>query len=98
MILPIRLLTEARAELSDAVDWYDRQRPKLGSAFFAEVQAVFNRIAANPELYATVHGQVRKAPVRRFPHVVLYREEPGEVVIISVFHTSRDPSIWQQRA
>jgi plasmid stabilization system protein ParE len=97
MILPIRLLPEARAELTDAVDWYERQRPKLGSSFFAEVQAAFNRIAANPQLYAPVYGPVRKASVRRFPYVVLYREEPGEVVIISVFHTSRDPSIWQQR-
>jgi plasmid stabilization system protein ParE len=98
MILPIRLLPEARVELNDAVDWYQRQRAGLGSKFFAQVQAVFNRIAANPQLHAQVHGPVRKAAVRRFPYVVLYREEAGEVVVISVFHTSRDPSIWQARA
>jgi toxin ParE1/3/4 len=97
VILPIRLLPEARAELTDAVAWYDRRQPKLGSSLFAEVQAVFNRIAADPQLFAPVYGPVRKAAVRRFPYVVVYREEPGEVVIISVFHTSRDPSIWQAR-
>jgi plasmid stabilization system protein ParE len=98
MILPIRLLPEARVDLADAVDWYERQRPGLGSRFFTQVQAVFNRIASNPQLYAPVYGPVRKASVRRFPYVVLYREEPGEVVVISVFHTARDPSIWQARA
>ncbi len=46
---------------------------------------------------AAVYGDVRKAVVRRFPYVVLYREDAAEVVVIAVFHTSRDPSIWQAR-
>jgi toxin ParE1/3/4 len=98
MIVPIRLLPEARVELGDAIDWYERQRAGLGSKSFAQVQTVFNRIAANPQLDAPVYGPVRKAAVRGFPYIVVYREEPGEVVVISVFHTSRDPSIWQARA
>ncbi|MHB1560473.1 MAG: type II toxin-antitoxin system RelE/ParE family toxin [Isosphaeraceae bacterium] len=97
MILPIRLLPEARAELADAVDWYEDRQRGVGTRFFTEIQAVFNRIAANPQLHATVHGPVRKAVVRRFPYVVLDREEAEEVIIISVFHTSRNPSIWQAR-
>jgi toxin ParE1/3/4 len=98
MILPIRLLPEARIDLNEAVDWYERRRRGLGSRFFAQVQAAFNRIAANPQMHAPVYGPVRKARVPRYPYIVVYREEPGEVVVISVFHTSRDPSIWQSRA
>jgi hypothetical protein len=64
----------------------------------ARVREVLNRIAGNPKLHATVYADVRKAGVKRFPYVVLYREEPAEVVVISVFHTSRDPGIWQSRA
>jgi hypothetical protein len=56
-----------------------------------------DRISANPGLHAAIYQDVRKAAVKRFPHVVLYREEPGEVVVIAVFHTARDPSIWQSR-
>jgi toxin ParE1/3/4 len=59
---------------------------------------VLRRIAAQPRLHAAVYQDVRKAVVSRFPYIVLYREEPGEVVVISVFHTSRDPSEWQLRA
>jgi toxin ParE1/3/4 len=98
MILPIRLLPKARVELNEAVDWYKQRRASLGSRFFAQVQAAFNRIAANPQLHAPVYGPVPKARVRQFPYIVLYREEPGEVIVISVFHTSRDPSIWQSRS
>ena len=86
MMLPIRLLPEARVDLNEAVDWYERRRPGLGFRFFAQVQAAFNRIAANPQLHAPVYGPVRKARVRQFPYIVLDREEPGEVVVISVFH------------
>ena len=71
MTLPIRLLPEARVELNEAVDWYEQRRAGLGSRFFAQVQAAFNRIAADPQMHVTVYGPVRKARVRHFPYIVL---------------------------
>jgi plasmid stabilization system protein ParE len=61
------------------------------------VRDVLRRIAANPKLHAAVHQDVRKATVAQFPFVVLYREDQGEVVVVAVFHTSRDPADWQSR-
>ncbi len=97
MSLPIRFLPEARDEFDAATDWYEQQRPGLGVTFMARVDEVLRRISANPQLHATVYQDVRKAVVQQFPHVVLYREDAGEVVIVAVFHTSRDPSSWQSR-
>jgi plasmid stabilization system protein ParE len=97
MSYPIRLLPEAKAEFDAAADWYEQQQAGLGVDFVARIREVFNRIAANPQLHAAVYGDVRKAVVTQFPYVVLYREEAGEVVVIAVFHTARDPSIWQSR-
>jgi plasmid stabilization system protein ParE len=98
MSLPVRLLPEARAEFDDAADRYEQQRPGLGVDFVARVRAVLDQIAANPKLHATVYGDVRKAVVSQFPYIVLYREDPSEVVVIAEFHTARDPSAWQSRA
>jgi plasmid stabilization system protein ParE len=98
MSLPLRLLPEARDEFDAAVDWYEQQRPGLGPAFLDRVRDVLGRIAANPQLHATVYQDVRKAVVPTFPYVVLYKEDAGEVVVIAVFHTARDPAIWQGRA
>jgi plasmid stabilization system protein ParE len=98
MSIPIRFLPEAIAEFNDATDWYEQRQTGLGVIFVARVREVANRIAANPRLHAAVYGDVRKAVVKQFPYVVLYREEPREVVVIAVFHTARDPSIWQSRA
>jgi toxin ParE1/3/4 len=65
--------------------------------FIARVREVLQRAAGNPKQFGVVYQDVRKAVVRRFPYIVLYREDPGEVVVIAVFHTSRNPSIWQSR-
>ncbi len=97
MTLPIRLLPEARAEFDDAADRYEGQKTGLGTDFIAKVREVFDRIAANPRVHAKVYHDIRKAVVTRFPFIVLYQEEATEVLVISVFNTSRDPSIWQLR-
>jgi plasmid stabilization system protein ParE len=97
MSLHVRLLPEAKAEFDAAGDRYEQQSIGLGIDFAAKVGDVFTRIAANPKMHGVVYKDVRKAVVRRFPYVVLYREEAGEVIVIAVFHTSRDPSEWQGR-
>jgi plasmid stabilization system protein ParE len=96
--LPIVLRAEAEGEFDEAFDWYEAQRAGLGAAFVAEVQRVFDRIAANPLLHGIVLADIRKAVVRRFPYCVFYRPHTDRVEVIAVFHTSRDPSIWQGRS
>jgi plasmid stabilization system protein ParE len=97
MTLPIRFLPEAKDEFDAAADWYEQRRPGLGVTFVERVREVLQRIAATPKIHAIVYQDVRKAVVRQFPYIVLYREDQGELIVISVFHTSRDPSIWQSR-
>lgn len=98
MRLPIVFRRAARAEYDDAADWYDQRRAGLGAAFTAEVQRVLDQIAVQPGFYTQVYQDVREALVSGYPYCVYYREEPGRVVVLSVFHTARDPSIWQGRA
>jgi plasmid stabilization system protein ParE len=98
MSLAVRLLPEARAEFDAATDWYEAQRAGLGVTFVTRIRETLDRIAADPQRHAPVYLDIRKATVPKFPYVVLYREEPSKVVVISVFHTARDPSIWRARA
>ncbi len=94
----VRLLPEARVEFNAATDWYEQQRAGLGTKFVAQVREVLGRITTDPERHAMVYLDVRKVLVPKFPYVVLYRDDLTEVLVISVFHTSRDPSIWKSRA
>lgn len=97
MTRSVSLRRAARAEYDEAGDWYERRRTGLGAAFTAAVQRVFDRIAANPRMHGAVLRDIRKAVVKGFPYCVYYRERPSGVVVLSVFHTSRDPKIWQAR-
>lgn len=97
MSRPILLRKVARAEYDAAGDWYEAQREGLGVRFTASVQDVFDRISLNPKMHGIVLRDIRKAVVHRFPYCVYYRERADAVVVIAVFHSSRNPTIWQKR-
>ena len=97
MSLPVVLRDEARAEFDEAFDYFEGQRPGLGVAFAERVQEVFDRIGANPLLHAIVFADIRKAVVAQFPYSVFYRAEATRVEVLAIFHSRRDPAIWQGR-
>lgn len=93
----IGLSSEAQVEYDEAIDWYDLHGAK-GAAFEAAVEWQFDRLRANPRIHQQVYGTVRRAVVFKFPYAIYYRIRSRRVEVISVFHTSRDPAIWQARA
>jgi toxin ParE1/3/4 len=96
--LPVVLRDEAQAEFDEAFDYYEGQRAGLGVDFADRVQQVFDRISVNPQMHVVVFADIRKAVVTRFPYCVFYRSDAVRVEVIAVFHSKRDPSIWQGRA
>ena len=81
-------------DLAGAYGWYELQRPGLGGEFLASVDASFDIIEKFPQMFATAHGEVRRALVSRFPFTVFYRVEPARIVVLAVLHTARDPKFW----
>ena len=97
MSTPVIYRRLARAEFDDAVDWYEQQQAGLGDRFADAVHGVIARISANPNLHRVVHKDIRRAIVRGWPYVIYYRIEPNQVVVTSVFHSKRNPKVWQSR-
>jgi hypothetical protein len=54
-------------------------------------------IARQPELYAAILDEYRRAPVRRFPDAVFYEATSDAVIVYGVLQTARDPDKWRQR-
>jgi len=98
MNLPVILSPEARAEFDEAADWYGERRAGLGDRFIDAVRDALNRIGIAPHTHGVVWKDVRCALVHRFPYAVYYRVELERVVVIAIFHTTRDPRVWQRRA
>lgn len=84
--------------MGDAATWYEERGPGLGSAYLDEVARVLRVIADSPDHYPVVEGSIRKAVLRRFPYIVLYRAAEDETVVISCFHTRRNPREWRRGA
>ncbi len=97
MSVPIIFRRVARREFDDAADWYEQRCAGLGVRFVAAVQHVLDEAAANPARYPAVFGDVREGVVRGFPYCAYYRDDSAQIVVLAVFHASRDPAIWQSR-
>jgi len=91
------LRPQAEAELLEARDWYEEQRPGLGGAFAAEVDMVLARIVHAPLAYPRVQGETRRALVRRFPYAIYFHAVAAEIVVLGVIHGRRHPRHWQSR-
>jgi len=87
----------AEKEFDDSIAWYENEREGLGQEFRNGVEEYFQRIADNPEWFPEVRGEVRRAVVRRFPFVIHFLIEKERIVILSIFHTSREPEQLKHR-
>ncbi|HEY5296846.1 MAG TPA: type II toxin-antitoxin system RelE/ParE family toxin [Verrucomicrobiae bacterium] len=88
----------AEKEFDDSIAYYENEHKGLGLEFRAAIEKYFQRIADNPEWFPKVRGEVRRAVViRRFPFAIHFLIETERIVILSVFHTSREPEQLKHR-
>ena len=88
---------EARLDILEARAWYEERAEGLGSEFARAVDGAASGILRFPKAFPTVHGQVRKAVLRRFPYSLLFLIDGDELVVLGCFHHRRDPRTWTDR-
>ena len=98
MTLSVTFRRAARIEFLAAAERFEAQRPILGVQFIAEIERCVSIAAEKPHAYAVVRQDIRRVTARRFPYSIYYRAEQSRIVVLAVFHGSRDPAIWQGRA
>jgi len=97
MTLRVVFRPAARAELDGAALWYEDRRPGLGAQFITEIDRAVDLAARHPDRFPFKHREIRCVQARRFPYSIFYRVEPGQIVVLGVFHGRRDPEIWKAR-
>ena len=93
----VRLSPAAERDVRDIYTWYKNQGEGLASQFRSSLGDCLERVRGNPTGYAKVHGEIRRALLRRFPYCVFYVIRESEVGVLGVFHGHRDPKTWQSR-
>jgi plasmid stabilization system protein ParE len=97
MIRPVRLHPEAETEFADAIHWYQSKRFDLAVDFARAVEEGITAIRGHPERQPTVHADIRRLIIRRFPYGIFYSVRPTELKVLAVYHLSRDPKGWKSR-
>ena len=94
MSLPVVYRPKVGRDLAAGFGYYEGESQGLGKKFLNAVDSAFDAIERYPEMFARVHGEVRRAIVSRFPYAVFYHVETKRVVVLTVLHTARDPKLW----
>jgi len=89
---------EAEADIAEAYQYYKMCREDLGDDFVACIEESFSRIKNNPRQYKTIHKNVHRALVRKFPYGIFYVLKDENVLIIGVLHARKNPRHWQSRS
>ena len=88
---------DVNSDIHDSFVWYETQRTGLGADFVLSLEATFENIMRNPERFPISEEDTRKALVFRFPFVVIYQILQEKILIIAVFHSSRNPQNYKSR-
>jgi toxin ParE1/3/4 len=98
MNLSVTFHRAARVEFIEASIWYENKRVGLGLEFIAEIDHCVSLASENPHQFAITHNEIRRVIANRFPYSVYFLVEQYRIVVLAVFHSSRNPAIWQTRA
>ena len=86
---------EAQADITEC---FQQDQPKIGDDFPQTLDDAFEQILPGPEMFATVHNEIRQMKIRRFPYVTSYLSEVDRIVVLAVLHGHRNPEAWKQRS
>ncbi len=86
----------AEIQLDDAFTWYEKQRAGLGHEFFLCVESTFAFIENNPRVFQIRYKNIHCALTPRFPYGIFYFVEGSKIVVLAVFHLSRNPKRWKK--
>lgn len=87
----------AEADVEEAFDWYEAQRPGLGLTFRHAVDLAVAAAEANPEAYAVLHRGTRRVILPKFPYALYYVVAEENLVVVGCIHAKRHPKTWRSR-
>ena len=94
---PALFTPEAPADVEEAFEWYEAQRPGLGESFRRALDVAVASIQEHPEAYVVVHRETRRVLLPRFPHGLYYRVVDENIVVVACMHGKRHPGRWRSR-
>lgn len=97
MSFVVRIRRTAEQDITRAQSWYEQQRRGLGADFHAEVDRIIARLADTPFIFATVHRDIRRGVLHRFPYLIWYRVIGNIVRVFAATDARQNPAKARSR-
>jgi len=99
VLYKVKIDQEAMLDLQEIIEWYNQQAQGLGARFLKQITSQINSLKKTPFVYANRYADVRCMIIKKFPFMVHYKIDSDQklIIIFAIFHTSRNPKIWEER-
>ena len=87
----IKLHPKAEIDLKEALDHYYKIDHKLEKKFIDNLDSTFNKIIKFPNIYKYETKTSQKVLMYKFPYIIIFEQYNKIIMILAIFHTSRDP-------
>lgn len=93
----IEISAEAENDFDSSYFFYFNESPGLANKFYQRISTSLESIKKSPHTYPVAHKNLRKFKVKTFPFVIYYKIDGFVIQVIAIFHTSRNPQVWNTR-
>ncbi len=99
MIYEINYLPFVFDDIKESKLFYEARKKGVGKDFVESVKCEFKKIEKNPLLFEIKYQNTRIALIDTFPIGIHFeiKENTNVIVVKGVYHTSRNPKIWNDR-
>ena len=99
MRFQLKIDTDALNDIQEAFEWYETQLKGLGLRYKTQAKKQINSLKKDPYLFNIKYNEIRCRKIEKFPFLIHYliNENTKTVTVFAVFHTSRNPEIWNKR-
>jgi hypothetical protein len=97
MSFKIKIESDAKLDIQQAINWYNKQQIGLGKKFYSVLMKHIEGLKKNPH-YEIRYDSVICLPLKKFPFMIHFTVDKTEKIVSvrSVFHTSLNPEKWEQ--
>ena len=94
----LKIDTDALNDIQETIEWYELQLKGLGLRYKTQAKKQINSLKKEPYIFSIKYNEIRCRKIEKFPFLIHYliNENTKTVTVFAVFHTSRNPEIWNK--
>ena len=98
MRFQLKIDTDALNDIQETFEWYELQLKGLGLRYKTQTKKQINSLKKEPCIFSIKYNEIRCRKIEKFPFLIHYliNENTKTVTVFAVFHTSRNPEIWNK--